>query len=262
MRATLALLTAVLCLATAEAWATPEIAIGLADGGQPSRYGKRPAPDRLATATLGFFASYNHYDFPRTNEWLQRIVQEIEKTRPGMSLGNLETGVGVYGYLQMLIWEGIGFRFGMNYAKDRTTTMEPGGHGPVRAEVEMETAPFSFSYSVVKEIWIERVCVVAGVGVDQYRWDSSWLFYDDEPLPENMLEEWAWRGRGTGGHGFVEVGTRVAGLYILAGSSYHKGVVEMESTDSYSVHLQPKPRLYEEDIANLHFYGGVVFNVF
>jgi|GEM_PF-2516558 len=220
----------------------------------------RPYPDRLATLTVGIAASYARFDFPNSNTWLRDIVSEIEKEAPGIVLEDLETGLGVYAYAQMLIWEGFGFRLGILHTKDRTTTMEPGGHGPVRAEVEARTSPVNLTYSLVREFWLEPVWITVGVGVDQYRWEMDWLFYEDDR--NNAMEEWEWKGRGTGGHGFLEIGVSVGGIQVQAGTAYHKGVVDMDVQLPVVTNLAFYPRHFEEDVDNLHFYGGVVFDVF
>lgn len=221
----------------------------------------RPPPDRLATVTVGFFASYAHYDFPQTNGWVQRIVAEIEEKHPGISMGDLDTRLGLSGYVQVLIWRGVGLRLGVQHTKGETTTQEPGsgGFGPVRAEVVAETSPVVVSYSLVKEFWLERFWFVLGAGVDQQRWSMDWKF--SQP-GEDPLEDWEWEGRGTGAHGFLEAGAHFGGLQFLGGMVYRRGVVEMEARKATSTFLVEKPRSYEEDIDNVHFYGGLVVSVF
>jgi len=228
--------------------------------GDPPHWGRRPAPTPLTWVKIGVFASYAPYDFPRTNEEIHRIVSGIEAEYAGdMRLGDLETDLGILCWVQLRVWEQLGFRIGFHYAGDRTTTMEPEGFGPVRADIRAEASPFNFTYSLVEEIHAGPVLLMVGGGLDRYRWNVTWRFYN---VGDNPVAEREWDGRGWGGHALVEATGGVGGLQFLAGASYHSGGFDMKAKAPPTGPLDTAPAGFRETVDHLHFYAGVTFAVF
>ncbi len=250
-----ALCAILLCgLFPSTAWSTPGN-VDVSSGDNPPPWARRSPAEPLATISLGLCGSYSPFGFPRTNEHLENIIDEIQKVHPGTDLGDLGGNLGILGYVQVLIWEGVGFRLGLSHVK----ADPPEGFGLVRGEVGAETSPVNLSYSLVKEIPLDPVRFVAGIGIDQYRWSMDWEFYE---IGEEPLEEHKWEGRGTGAHGFLEVGANIYGLPLLAGVAYHKGVYEMELELPPITQLVRYARRYEEDVSCIHVYGGMTLRVF
>ena len=161
MKARSALCAIVLCsLLPLAVWSAPASADGTQDS--PPPWARRPRMENLATVTVGFCAAYAPYGFPRTDEHVDIILDELRKTHRGTDLGDLGSGLGVLGYVQVLIWEGIGLRLGLEHVKAEP----PEGFGVVRGDVDAKTSPVILCYSLVKEIQVYPVRIVAGLGVD------------------------------------------------------------------------------------------------
>jgi hypothetical protein len=239
-------------LFTQPAWARP----AAQPGDESPRRARRPPPERLATVTAGLFASYSPYGFPRTNEWLGEIALNLKPDYPNIEIGDVGSDLGFLGYVQALIWEGLGLRLSFQHVKAES----PEAFGMTRAEAEATTSPVNLFYSVVNEFNVGPLWIVAGAGVDQYRWRMNWLFHE---VGGNRLEDYEWQGRGSGGHALVEVGAAVYGVQFLVGTAYHRGVVEMDlETPPSTTQLVRYPRHYEEDVEEIHLYGGVTLIVF
>jgi len=172
-------------------WSAPASADG-SQGDSPPPWARRPRAETLATVTVGFSASYTPYGFPRTDEHINTILNELRKTHPGTDLGEMGSGLGVLGYVQVLIWEGLGLRLSLQHVK----AQPPEGFGVVRGDVDAETSPVNLSYSLVKEIPMYPVRFVVGVGIDQYRWSMDWQFAEigEDPLEEHHRHARVLRG--------------------------------------------------------------------
>ncbi len=219
-------------------------------------WARRPPVETLATVTLGLSACYSPYGFPRTNEHLGNIVDEIQKAFPSTRLGDLDSDLGIQGYVQFLIYEGWGARLSLQHVKAHP----PAVFGVVRGDVSAETSPLNLSYSLVREIPLRHFRLVLGAGIDQYRWTMHWEFSE---IGEDPIEEYDWEGRGTGAHGFVEAAGTFYGLRLLVGAAYHGGVYEMNLQDlPPTTQLVRYPRRYEEDVRSFQLYGGVTVSIF
>jgi hypothetical protein len=206
--------------------------------------------------SIGLYAAYAHYDFPKTNDHLTVLVDELRKEYAGSDLGELGSDLGYGGYLQVLIWEGLGFRLGVQ----RVKAEPPETFGPIRGEIEAKTSPVGLSYSLIREFQFSPVRLIVGGGVDQYRWSVDWTFYE---VGGTALEDWQWEGRGSGGHVLVEVAASPYDIPLFVGAIYHRGVIEMDLEDREpSPRLSMYPRYYEEDVNSFQLYGGVTFTVF